>query len=130
MAVDSAEYTVEWLRAVWYYARSILKNSNILAKIKPNSKYFNPLPSGQGRLELWKKTVRKSCLTVPLKRILKRHLTLCSIVLRGTWHCAELDSAQYDTALSLTLRSICRYCAELRKNLNISAKTKRNLKTF
>ena len=50
-----------------------------------------------------KKTGRKSSLTVPLKRIRKHHLTRCSMILRRTWlsavwYCAELDSAQYDTA--------------------------------
>ena len=40
------------------------------------------VPARQTRI--MKKTVRKSCVTVPLKRILKSHLTSRSIILRGT----------------------------------------------
>ena len=123
MAIDSAQYRVTlrsiilrgtWLGAVSYCAeldsaqydtaRSQSRKTPITRRnLDKNRKYFKPLLSDQGRLKLWKKTGRKSSLTVPLKRIRKRHLTRRSMILRRTWlsavwYCAELDSAQYDTA--------------------------------
>ena len=53
--------SIGWLRAVSYCAlcaESISKNSIIPRRnLCKNRKYFNPLLSGQGRLELWKKQV-------------------------------------------------------------------------
>ena len=68
MAVDSAQYRVTprsmmlrrtWLRAEWYcveldsaqYHTARSQSQNLYK----NQKYFNPLLSGQGRLELCKK---------------------------------------------------------------------------
>ena len=59
MAVDSAEYTVEWLRAVWYWAESILKNSNILAKIKPNTEKIKPRVKNEPDLQTLKELCKK-----------------------------------------------------------------------
>ena len=120
MAIDSAQYRVTlcsiillgtWLRAVWYCAESISKNSSISAKTKTNMKIFQPIPQCTGQTQIIKRTGRKSCLAVLLKRIRKSHLTPYSMILRGTWlravsYCAELDSAQYDTAQNLTPRSM------------------------
>ena len=95
--------SLEWLCAVWYCAESISKNLNISVKTKPNLKIFQPITQWPRQTRIMKNTVRKSCLTVLLKRILKSHLTQRCIILGGTWlravwYCVYLDSAQYNTA--------------------------------
>ena len=59
------------LCAVSYCMESILKNSITRRNLYKNRKYFNPLLSGQSRLELGKKLVNLPCLSVPLKTIRK-----------------------------------------------------------
>ena len=72
-----------------------------------NRKYFNPLLRGEGTCtRIMKKSGGKSRLTVQLKRIQKGKMIPRSKILRGTW-----------------LRAVS-YCVELRKTMNISAKTK------
>ena len=94
MAVDSAQYRVTphsiilqgtWLRTVSYCGKldsaqyntahtarcQSWKNRVTWRNFYKNWKYFYPLLSGQGRLELWKKTGSKSRLT-PLKNSISR----------------------------------------------------------
>ena len=118
--------SIEWLCAVSYCGEldsaqydtaQNSKNSNISAKTKPNIKIFQPIPQCTGQTRIIKRRGRKSCLTVLLKRIRKSHLTPYSMILRGTWlravsYCAELDSAQHDTARNLKKNRISR------RNLN------------
>ena len=114
MAVDSTQYDT---------ARSQSRKTRISRrKLNQIRNHFNLLPRGQGRLELWKKQFENLAWLSLYKGYWKvtwlcavftvRNLTPRSMILRWAWFCAVW------------------YCAELRKNLNISAKTKRNLKTF
>ena len=72
---------------------------------RPNSHQKKKITLWLRQTQIMKQTGRISRLTVPLKRIQKSHLTRRSTILCRTW-----------------LRAVWN-CAELRKKLNISAKT-------
>ena len=99
MAVDSPGH--EWLCAVWYpweidsaqydtpgrFLRKFWINKRNLDQWK----YFNPLLSGPGWLELWKEQVKNLVglsLSIGSRKV---------IWLTGVWYPGEIDSAQYHT---------------------------------
>ena len=77
-----------------------------------NQKYFYPLLSGPGSLELWKNSGWKFSLIVPLIRIQKSQMTCRGMIPRG--HCLAGVS----------------YPRESYKNLNNSAKSEPKSKKF
>ena len=61
-----------------------LEKLEYLDKNETKFENIQPITKWPRQTQIMKKTVQKSCLTVPLKRILKSHLTPRSIILRGT----------------------------------------------
>ena len=85
MAVDSAQDHTAWSQS--------RKTQITRRNLYKNRKYFNPLLSGQGRLDLWS--------TVPLKRIRKSHMTPRSLILCGALEKSEyLDDTKNETILT------------------------------
>ena len=101
---DFPQYDTAWSQAL----QSIILRGVNLKKLKYLGKIENILtPDLVAKADSnCEKTGRKYRLTVPLKRIRKSHLTPCTMIVCRTW-----------------LRAVW-WCAELRKNSNILAKTK------
>ena len=95
-----------WVSGVLYSREIFVKNLINFAKSYQNRKHFDPLFSGPGRFQWWKKLEVESLIGMTLK-IGSGKVTW--LPPPAVWYCRDIDSAQYDTPKSQNLHQNRKY---------------------